>query len=85
MADFKVTFAADGGSMAVTFGQAQPVPEFVGGEIYDGPYQVTPKVTAQTIPTKDRVLLEDVTILEVPVYRVSNNSGGTTVYIAKEV
>ena len=85
MADFKVVFSADDENMAVKFGQAQPVPEFVGGEIYGGPYEVTPKVTAQTIPTKDRVLLEDVIVLEVPVYRVINNSGGMTVYIAKEV
>lgn len=28
---------------------------------------------------------EDVTVLEVPYYEVSNDQNGTTVYIAKEV
>lgn len=54
-------------------------------ESYDGPYEITPKVEAQTMATKGKVMRSDVTVLEVPVYRVTNASGGTTVYIASEV
>lgn len=52
---------------------------------YEGPYEVTPKVEAQTLPTKEQLMKSDVTINAIPVFRVSNTSGGTTVYIAKEV
>lgn len=72
------TFSAD-------FGTIQTVTEFVGGDPYAGDYTVTPKVDAQTMPTKNKVMLDDVTIREIPIYEVSNNSGGRTVYIAKEV
>ena len=55
------------------------------GEAYDGPYSVTPSVESKTLATKDKLMTDDVTVLAVPVYRVSNTSGGTTVYIANEV
>ena len=94
MADFIVQFKPEtmsakvefdsGSKMDVGFGQAQPVPEYVGGTIYDGEYEITPRVTAQTMSTRDKVMLDDVTIQAIPVYETSNNSGGTTVYIAKE-
>lgn len=57
----------------------------VDRESYDGPYEITPKVEAQTMATKGKVMRDNVTVLEVPVYRVANPSGGTTVYIASEV
>lgn len=52
---------------------------------YDGPYEVTPRVQGQTLHTKNRRMTEDVTVRDIPVYRVSNPAGGSTVYIAKEV
>lgn len=67
------------------FGEVQTLTEFVGGDPYVGDYAVTPKVEAQTMPTKNKVMLDDMTIREIPVYEVSNTSGGSTVYIAKEV
>lgn len=57
----------------------------VSRETYDGPYEITPKVESQTMATKGKVMREDLTVKEVPVYRVTNASGGTTVYIASEV
>lgn len=93
MADFKVTFASDATPMPVRFdsgeevnadfGEVQTVS--IGGEVYKGDYAVTPKVNEQTLPTKGKLLIKDVTIKEIPVFRVSNTSGGTTVYIANEV
>lgn len=58
---------------------------FDSGEMYDGPYSVTPSMESKTLRTKDKLLSDDVTVLAVPVFRVSNTSGGTTVYIANEV
>ena len=93
MADFKVAFASGATSMRVqfesdvegraSFGEVQTVS--VGGEVYKGDYAVTPKVEGQTLPTRGKLLTKDVTINSIPVFRVSNTSGGTTVYIASEV
>lgn len=52
-------------------------------ELYEGDYEVTPKVEEQTLETKGKVMKEDVHIKSVPVYETTNNSGGSTVYIAK--
>lgn len=65
----------------VDFGQIQAVTETIGGDPYKGEYVVTPKVDAQTLPTKKKVLFEDVTVKAIPYAEVSNNSGGTTVNI----
>ena len=52
---------------------------------YDGPYSVTPKVEAQTLATAEKFMDGDVTVHAVPFYAVSNDRGGNTVYIAKEI
>ena len=54
-------------------------------EIYDGPYEVIPKVNSQALSTAGKMMNDDVTVLEVPYYEVSNQFGGNTVYIAKEL
>lgn len=54
-------------------------------DLYDGTYVVTPAANRdQILPTKNKILLEDVTVLKVPYYETSNISGNT-VYIASEV
>ena len=53
--------------------------------LYEGEYEVTPKVAEQTLPTAQKLLEEDVHIKEIPYFEVSNNSGGNTVYIGSEV
>lgn len=66
------------------FSMAETI-QLVHGESYDGDYTVTPKMFEGTVlPTKDKTMTDDVTVLEVPFYEVSNASGGTTVYIATE-
>lgn len=59
----------------------------IAGDIvlYTGKYTVIPKVEAQTLNTENKLLLEDVSITEIPRYDVSNQSGGETVYIGSEV
>lgn len=56
--------------------------EGVNVEEYEGYYVLTPKVDAQTIPTKDKYMIDDVYVEAIPIFDVSNNSGGTTFYIA---
>lgn len=64
---------------AVTGTSANDVP------VYDGPYEAIPKVEAQTLPTAKKLMTDDVTVHGVPFYEVSNDQGGNTVYIAKEL
>lgn len=68
-------------AMAVELGR----PVYMGGETYEGPYDVTPKVTAQTLQTAQKLMREDVSVREIPYFDVSNPAGGNTIYIANEV
>lgn len=56
-----------------------------GFEDYIGDYQVTPKVESQSLQTKDKHMVDDVTINAIPYFDVSNEAGGNTVYIGSEV
>lgn len=53
----------------------------VGGEKYEGNYEIVPKIQEQKLLTKNKLLTEDVTIKSIPVIKVSNASGGNTVII----
>lgn len=57
------------------------LPEIAGGTPYKGTYVVDPDFTGTTLETKDKVLLEDVVVNPIEVARVSNPSGGKTVFI----
>lgn len=81
----KLTLKETDQSFRPKCGEIQKVVEYVGGDLYEGDYEVTPKVTGQTMATKDKVLTEDVKIKAIPFFNVSNTSGGNTVYIANEV
>lgn len=80
--------------MAITFDIVKkPAVDFVvdnvrvaaGGEAYEGDYEVVPKAFEPVVlPTKNKLLADDVTVTKVPYYEVSNETG-TTVYIASEV
>lgn len=52
---------------------------------YTGDYEITPKVEAQTMSTKNKLMINDVEIKGIPIFSTSNNAGGNTIYIAKEV
>lgn len=71
----------DSPAMEVELGR----PVYMGGEPYDGPYEVTPKVSAQTLPTAKKLMLDDVSVRAIPYFDVSNPAGGNTIYIANEV
>ena len=71
----------DSPNIAVELGR----PVYMGGEPYDGSYEVTPKVSAQTLPTANKLMLDDVSVRAIPYFDVSNPAGGNTIYIANEV
>lgn len=78
-----VQCSESGCELTPDFGEIQKI--HVGGEVYRGEYTVTPKVSGQVVPTKGKLLLDDMTINPIPFFNVSNTTGGSTVYIAKEI
>ena len=45
---------------------------------YEGSYELVPKLEDQVLPTKEKSMMQDLVVKEVPVARVSNPSGGKT-------
>ena len=57
----------------------------IGGTPYNGPYAVTPATyREQVLATKNKSMREDVTVGKIPVYEVSNTTGGLTLTIGME-
>lgn len=49
---------------------------------YTGEYEVTPKIDEETVlDTAHKVLSDNVTVREVPMYEVTNEAGGNTLII----
>ena len=78
-ASFIALFEQNELSFSATFGEFVKVYDDVPQ--YAGDYEVTPKVSEQTLPTAQKFLARDVKIERIPYFEVSNNSGGTTVTI----
>lgn len=53
------------------------IPQVAGAEYYRGDYVATPKVTAEVFPTKNKTMIDDFTVLEIPRWEVSNEYGKT--------
>lgn len=51
---------------------------------YAGSYTVTPRVTEQQLPTKDKYMQDNVTVFQIPYQAVSNPAGGKTIIIGLE-
>lgn len=52
---------------------------------YAGETTVTPKVENETVlPTRDKIVKDDITVLKIPKFEVSNDSGGYTLIIGEE-
>lgn len=75
-----VKLTLDNTSFVVDFGQLFEISDS-GIEVYRGAYLVEPDFMEQTLYTKDKKMLNDVTVKAIEVQRVSNTSGGRTVYI----
>jgi hypothetical protein len=56
-----------------------------GGAVYEGEYTITPETSAQTLPTAHKRMQDDLTVLAIPYYETTNETGGNTVYIGMEV
>lgn len=56
-----------------------------GAAAYEGSYEVTPTVDGLSLATRQKYMTDDVKILAIPIYEVSNPSGGSTFYIADEI
>lgn len=54
------------------------------GDPYTGSYIITPKVDAQTMATRNKLMQDNVTIKAIPYYE-TDNSLGTTIYIGSEL
>ena len=50
-------------------------------EVYDGDYDVIPRVYQQILPTKDKLMLDDVTVEVIPLTKIINLSNGYTATI----
>ena len=50
-------------------------------DVYEGDYEVTPRVYVQELETKDKLLTDNITIFEIPKATVLNPKNGYTVTI----
>lgn len=57
------------------------IPEYINVDVYEGEYEVEPDFAEQTLPTKNKTLVRDITVNPIQVESVSNIQGGRTVYI----
>lgn len=48
---------------------------------YDGSYEVTPRFYEQVLETKEKLMIDDVTVEVIPAHEVTNPAGGLTVTI----
>ena len=77
---FDLEFDEEGAEFCLDFGEFEVI--YIADNPYAGPYTVIPKAWEnQVLPTKDKTMLGDVTVHEVPYAEVSNPEG-TTVVIA---
>ena len=57
------------------------IPNAAGIETYDGDYEVTPRLYAQSLDTDGKLMEDDVTVYEIPISHTTNPTGGLTVLI----
>jgi hypothetical protein len=79
---FTANMGANSDTFNAEFGVISVLPST---EAYPGPYEVTPKVNAQTLATAQKNMKYDMQIKAIPYFDVGNASGGSTVYIGSEV
>lgn len=68
--------------LEITGGAPELVLEVESGRTvtwYEGPYEVTPTRSEQTLPTEHLTMREDVTVHEIPYYETANPYGKTYV------
>ncbi|MBQ3456624.1 MAG: hypothetical protein IJG36_09310 [Synergistaceae bacterium] len=48
---------------------------------YEGSYEIEPSAGTQVLPTRNRLMTEDITVREIAYQEVTNSSGGKTITI----
>ena len=81
----QVQFSQSNIQLGAKFSNYQEVTVIKDADPYMGEYEITPDIDAQIIPTAQKYMAEDMRIKAIPFYDVSNTSGGSTVYIGKEL
>lgn len=78
-AEITVEFSEDA-PLDAEFGE---VSEIISENVprYDGLYEVHPSFSGQVLGTAGMLMEENVKVEQIPLLRISNNSGGTTVII----
>lgn len=64
---------------------ADIVDTFLESERYTGEYIVTPDFVQQILDTKQKLMLDDVTVKKIPVSETHNPFGGITISIGDEI
>lgn len=59
------------------------MPVSVTSDVYDGEYEVSPAIDAKELETKHKFMQDNVTVLAIPYYEVSNDQNGFTAIIAE--
>ena len=82
---FDVIFSATDQRFDAVFASVQPATSIQELDPYAGAYTVTPKVTAQTLPTAQKRVTQDMAVKSIPCCAGSCPRRGETVYIGSEV
>lgn len=53
-------------------------------EKFSGDYRVIPAIESKVVPTKDKLMEDDVIVEQIPYYEVSNPQGGSTIVIGDD-
>ena len=70
-------------SAAVAVG-VSPVQIVDHQNLYTGVYTITPDITPVVLPTRDKLMAEDVTVCKIPLWETGNPQGGKTILIGGE-
>lgn len=54
-------------------------------DLYTGEYTITPDITPVVLPTRDKLMAEDVTVRKIPLWETGNPQGGKTILIGGEI
>lgn len=52
--------------------------------LYTGEYTITPDITPVVLPTRDKLMTDDVTVRKIPLWEIGNPQGGKTILIGGE-
>ena len=81
----EAVLAGSGNVLTADFESALKIVVSDAHEHYAGDYTVIPQTEAQVLPTKDRIMVDNVTVKAIPYYETDNTQGGSTVYIGSEI